>query len=181
MLNSVVVSLFAGAGGLSQGFADAGLRPTLAAELDKNAVATYRANVSDAVIQVDIGAEAARIVREVEARTGGQDVFAVVGGPPCQGFSTAGARDHDDLRNRLVFSYLDIVSHLRPSWFLFENVEGILTSGGGDAVVGLAKKFTELGYSFRVEKVNFARWGVPQARKRVLIVGNRHGIDFHLS
>lgn len=180
MPTPIVISLFAGAGGLSRGLADAGLCPALAVELDGDAVATYCANVSDAVIQVDIGVGAGRIVREVEARTGGDNVFAVAGGPPCQGFSTAGARDHGDTRNRLVFAYLDIVSRLRPSWFLFENVEGVLTSGGGDAVVGLAGKFAELGYSFRVDKVNFARWGVPQARKRVLIVGNRHGIDFTL-
>ncbi|WP_460254974.1 DNA cytosine methyltransferase, partial [Acidiphilium sp. MT5] len=175
-----IISLFSGAGGLSRGFSDAGLCPTLAAELDEDAVATYRSNVSDAVIRADIGAETERIVREVDARKGRKDVFAVIGGPPCQGFSTAGARDHSDPRNRLVFSYLEIVSRLRPSWFLFENVEGILTSGGGDAIVGLAEKLTELGYSFRIDKINFAQWGLPQSRKRVLIVGNRHGINCHL-
>ena len=180
MTTPLVVSLFAGAGGLSRGFADAGLCPAIAADLDGDAVATYRANVSDAVVQADIGTEAERIASEAQARIGNQDVFAVVGGPPCQGFSTAGVRDHSDARNRLVFSYLEIVSRLQPSWFLFENVEGILTSGGGDAVMGLAERFRELGYSFRVEKVNFARWGVPQARKRVLIIGNRHGIAFFL-
>jgi DNA (cytosine-5)-methyltransferase 1 len=175
-MSNRVVSLFAGAGGLSSGFAREGLCPTLAAEIDADAVSTYRANVSDAVIQADIGLEAQRIVEKAQ----GEEIFAVIGGPPCQGFSTAGARDHEDARNRLVFSYLDIVSRLQPSWFLFENVEGILTSGGGDAVVALTEKFAELGYSFRVDKVNFAQWGVPQARKRVLIVGNRHGINFSL-
>lgn len=175
-----IVSLFSGAGGLSRGFSDAGLCPVLAAEIDVDAVATYRANVSDAIIQADVGIEADRIVGEAGRRGAASGVLAVVGGPPCQGFSTAGARDHSDPRNRLVFSYLDIVGHLRPSWFLFENVEGILTSGGGDAVVGLAERFTDLGYSFRIEKVNFAAWGVPQARKRVLIVGNRHGVRFSL-
>lgn len=180
MTQGRVVSLFAGAGGLSRGFAEAGLLPDLAAEIDRDAVSTYRANVSSNALQVDIGTEADRVVTEAERRGVASDVFAVVGGPPCQGFSTAGARDHSDPRNRLVFSYLDIVRCLRPSWFLFENVEGILTSGGGDAVVGLAERFTELGYSFRVEKVNFAAWGVPQARKRVLIVGNRHGVRFDL-
>ncbi len=180
MMMERVVSLFAGAGGLSRGFADAGLRPILAVEIDQDAVATYRANVSEHAVQADIATEVDRIVREVGRRTVAPDVWAVVGGPPCQGFSTAGARDHADARNRLVFSYLDIVARLRPSWFLFENVEGILTSGGGDAVVELAARFTNLGYSFRIEKVNFAAWGVPQARKRVLVVGNRHGVRFEL-
>jgi DNA (cytosine-5)-methyltransferase 1 len=152
----------------------------VAAEIDENAVATYRANVSESVLQADIGLEAERVVAETERRLGGRRVFAVIGGPPCQGFSTAGARDHADPRNRLVFSYLEIVGRLRPDWFIFENVEGLLTSGEGDAVVGLAEKFGALGYSFRVDKVNLAQWGVPQARKRVLIVGNRHGIPIHL-
>lgn len=180
MTERSVVSLFSGAGGLSLGFAAAGLRPTLAVEIDEDAVATYRANVSEAVVQADIGQEAERVVAEVERRLGARRVFAVVGGPPCQGFSTAGSRDHADPRNRLVFSYLDIVGRLRPEWFIFENVEGLLTSGEGDAVVGLAERFGALGYSFRVDKVNLAQWGVPQARKRVLIIGNRHGIPFQL-
>jgi DNA (cytosine-5)-methyltransferase 1 len=180
MTERIVVSLFSGAGGLSSGFAAAGLLPILAAEIDEDAVASYRANVSEAVVQADIGKEAERIVAETERRVGGRGVFAVIGGPPCQGFSTAGARDHADPRNRLVFSYLDIVGRLRPDWFLFENVEGILTSGEGDAVVGLAERFGALGYSFRLDKVNLAQWGVPQARKRVLIVGNRHGIPIDL-
>ena len=177
MQNALVVSLFSGAGGMSRGFASAGLQPAMAAELDKDAVATYRVNVSESVIQADIGTEADRIVREIYSRTGSKEVFAVIGGPPCQGFSSAGARNHIDPRNQLVFSYLNIVSRLQPSWFLFENVEGLLTSGGGDDIVALAEKFTDLGYSFRIDKVNFAQWGVPQARKRVLIVGNRHGIN----
>lgn len=180
MQDRIVVSLFSGAGGLSAGFTAAGSCPVLAAELDQDAVATYRANISDAAIKADIGTETERIVAEVRRRAGSGPIFAVVGGPPCQGFSTAGARDHADPRNRLVFSYLDIVGELRPEWFLFENVEGILTSGGGDALIALAEQFTGLGYSFRVDKVNFARWGVPQARKRVLIVGNRRGLPIRL-
>lgn len=175
-----VVSLFSGAGGLSSGFAKQGLQTALAVDIDRDAVATYRANVSEDVIQADIGAEADRVIREAERRNVAGGALAVIGGPPCQGFSTAGTRAHDDARNRLVFAYLNVVADLRPSWFLFENVEGLLTSGGGDAIVGLAQQFTTLGYTFRIEKVNFAAWGVPQARKRVLIVGNRHGLRFEL-
>lgn len=174
-----IVSLFSGAGGLSRGFADAGIPPSLAAEIDENAVATYRRNISQAAIQIDIGAGASEVIAAAQCR-GLDHTLAVIGGPPCQGFSTAGSRLSTDPRNRLVFSYLEIVARLRPSWFLFENVEGILTSGDGDAVVSLAEQLTELGYSFRIEKINFAYWGVPQARKRVLIVGNRHGINFTL-
>jgi DNA (cytosine-5)-methyltransferase 1 len=179
-MNPLIVSLFSGAGGLSKGLWDSGLKPTLAVELDSDAVETYRKNISEDVLRADIATEADRIVAETERRIGCRAPFLVAGGPPCQGFSSAGARDQTDPRNRLVFSYLNIIDRLRPTWLLFENVEGILTSGDGDAVFGLIKRFTELGYTLRVEKVNFARWGVPQARKRVIIVGNNRGIPFDL-
>ena len=180
MSDPIVVSLFSGAGGLSSGFSAAGLHPTFAAEIDADAIATYRSNVSDAVARYDIGAQPEEVIADLARRVGSANVFAIIGGPPCQGFSTAGARSRIDPRNRLVFSYLDIVERLCPDWFLFENVEGLLTSGGGDAILGLAERFSAMGYSFRVDKVNLARWGIPQARKRVLIVGNRHGIPFQL-
>jgi len=175
-----VVSLFSGAGGLSLGFAQAGMTPVLAAEIEPDAVRTYRSSVGEGAFQSDIGTEPGLISAEARRRIGPGRVFAVIGGPPCQGFSTAGARDAGDARNRLVFAYLDLVQDLQPSWFLFENVEGLLTSGDGEALEALAVRFTALGYSFRIEKVNLAGWGVPQSRKRVLIIGNRHGLHFRL-
>ena len=175
-----VISLFAGAGGMSLGFAQAGMKPVLAAEIDPDAMGTYRSSVGEGAYQSDIGTDPALISAEVRKRIGAERVFAVVGGPPCQGFSTAGARDANDPRNRLVFAYLALVQNLRPSWFLFENVEGLLTSGDGEALEALAKQFTAFGYSLRIEKVNFAGWGVPQSRKRVLIIGNRHRLHFRL-
>jgi DNA (cytosine-5)-methyltransferase 1 len=104
--------------------------------------------------------------------------LAVIGGPPCQGFSTAGLRSANDPRNRLIFNYFAVVDALRPRWFLFENVEGLLTSGDGEAVISLVRLFIERGYSVRLEKVNFASFGLPQARKRVVLIGNRLGMDF---
>jgi DNA (cytosine-5)-methyltransferase 1 len=105
-------------------------------------------------------------------------VFALIGGPPCQGFSSAGLKSGADPRNKLAFSYLQLVDRARPRWFLFENVEGLLTANGGDSVADLVKEFILLGYVVRVEKINFAGHGLPQARKRVLIIGNRLGVDF---
>ena len=109
---------------------------------------------------------------------GGQKPFIIIGGPPCQGFSTAGPRDSEDARNQLIFNYLNIVERLSPRWFIFENVEGLLTSGGGRDLARLVREFVDMGYSVRLEKVNFAAYGIPQTRKRVLIIGNRLGIDF---
>ena len=171
-----IVALFAGAGGLSSGFAAAGLKPKVAVELDAEACATYERNLGVAPLQMDITRRST--LEAVIASVGTAPVSAVIGGPPCQGFSTAGGRWAEDPRNRLIFNYFAIVDALQPRWFLFENVEGLLTSGGGESVVGLVRLFIERGYSVRLQKMNFAAFGLPQTRKRVVIVGNRLGVDF---
>lgn len=170
-----VLSFFSGAGGFSYGFSQAGLKPVSGAEIDKDACATYEKNIGSKCHSVDLSSiDPDFFLKAVD----GREPFAVIGGPPCQGFSTAGARDASDPRNKLIFNYLQIVDRLRPRWFIFENVEGLLTSGNGVAVSSLVKEFLRIGYSVRVQKVNLAAFGVPQTRKRVLIIGNRFGIDF---
>lgn len=173
-----VISLFSGAGGCSLGFAAAGAKPTVAADIDADACETYRGNLGVECDELDLSSVAA--VSRVIDRTGPTAPFAVVGGPPCQGFSTAGPRSASDPRNRLIFNYLEILHRLQPRWFLFENVEGILTSNGGRDIVRLAVEMRAAGYAFRLAKVNFASYGLPQTRKRVLIVGNRLGHHFDL-
>lgn len=173
-----IVTLFSGAGGLSLGFKAAGLAPAFAADSDPDACATYGRNLGLDAHVLDLGAaDPSRLLRLLAPF---RDCAAVVGGPPCQGFSTAGARRADDPRNSLVFRYFDIVDFLNPRWFLFENVEGLLTSGGGRSIHDLTASFIARGYAVRVEKVNFAAYGLPQSRKRVLIMGNRIGLPFHL-
>ena len=173
-----VISLFSGAGGLSKGFALAGCKPVAGAEIDRDARATYEANLGIPCLGLDLSAVTPAELRQSMGI--GRAPFAIVGGPPCQGFSSAGMRDGADPRNRLIFNYLHIVEELRPRWFLFENVEGLLTANGGQSIFQLAQKFLALGYWIRIEKINFAAVGVPQSRKRVLIVGNRLGLDFRL-
>ncbi|WP_248555235.1 DNA cytosine methyltransferase [Paraburkholderia terrae] len=175
MQSDDVISLFSGAGGFSYGFTLAGLKPTCGAEINNDACASYEANIGSACHSVDLAEISPSFF--VDA-LGGKEPFAIIGGPPCQGFSTAGARDAADPRNRLIFNYLRIVEEVRPRWFIFENVEGLLTSGHGDALYALVSEFLRIGYSVRVHKVNFASYGVPQTRKRVLIIGNRLGADF---
>lgn len=173
--SDVVLSLFSGAGGLSQGFCQAGVKPLAGFELNPDACATYSHNLGSPCHQVDLSAvEPAYIHTFIRDK----NPFIVIGGPPCQGFSTAGNRLANDPRNRLIFNYLNIVDQVRPRWFLFENVEGVLTSGGGAALIGLVSEFIRIGYSVRIKKVNFAAYGLPQTRKRVVIIGNRMGIDF---
>ncbi|WP_295392793.1 DNA cytosine methyltransferase [uncultured Thiodictyon sp.] len=171
----LVVSLFAGAGGFSYGFSQAGLKPRFAAEIDGDACRSYELNVGSPCHQVDLGTITPTAVKSM---ANGEQPFIIIGGPPCQGFSTAGPRNATDPRNRLIFNYLAIVEELAPKWFIFENVEGLLTSGSGHDLARLVREFVSLGYSVRLQKVNLAAYGVPQTRKRVLIIGNRMGIDF---
>lgn len=170
-----VLTLFSGAGGFSYGFAQAGLKPLCGAELDKSACQSYEINVGSTCHNMDLSQTSPSFFKSL---LGGKEPFAIIGGPPCQGFSTAGSRNAIDPRNRLIFNYLRIVEEVKPRWFIFENVEGLLTSGHGEAVSSLVREFLKIGYSVRVEKVNLAGYGVPQTRKRVLIIGNRVGSDF---
>ncbi len=170
-----VLSLFSGAGGFSYGFKLAGFDLLGGAEIDRDACESYSRNLGSPCHNVDLSTTGPEFFFDL---ADGRSPFAIIGGPPCQGFSTAGPRRADDPRNQLIFNYFRIVEKLQPRWFLFENVEGLLTSGLGEAVVSLVSEFVKIGYSVRVQKVNFAGYGVPQTRKRVLIIGNRLGLNF---
>jgi DNA (cytosine-5)-methyltransferase 1 len=170
-----VVSLFSGAGGMSLGFAQAGIKPVLAADIDRDACETYRTNLKVDALETDLSEPDSSFIRAVDEY---RHAFALIGGPPCQGFSSAGRKNGKDRRNKLIFQYLSIVHKVSPRWFLFENVEGLLTSNGGKSIYDLVREFINLGYRVRLEKVNFASYGLPQARKRVVLIGNRIGADF---
>ena len=109
---------------------------------------------------------------DVLARTGGATPLLVAGGPPCQGFTSAGARSFSDHRNTLVREFARMVGDLQPRWFLFENVEGFLTMANGDFLVDLLDGVIGGGYQVRLRKVNVANYGVPQLRKRVIAIGS---------
>ena len=169
------ISLFSGAGGFSHGFSQAGLKPAFGVEINGDACLSYEQNIGSPCHQLDLGTVAPKTLT---AMSGSKKPFIIIGGPPCQGFSTAGPRNAEDPRNQLIFNYLSIVKEFSPRWFIFENVEGVLTSGGGKDLTRLVREFISFGYSVRLQKVNFAAYGVPQTRKRVLIIGNRIGINF---
>lgn len=169
------IDLFAGAGGFGLGFKMAGGQHKLSLEIDKWAYDTLVFNSSkDAKIVnaniTDYNSESS--IREICPLT--PDV--IIGGPPCQGFSTAGpSKDPNDPRNSLFKNYAKWVEVLKPKVFVMENVTGILTrkNGNGEKVIDIIlATFRNLGYNVEVWKLNAAEYGVPQTRRRIFIVGN---------
>ncbi len=155
-----VVDLFCGAGGLSLGFRAAGFNVVWAADNNEAAVRTYRANLGEHVLCQPIAGD-----------TDPPEATVIAGGPPCQGFSSAGMRRVGDKRNALVTSFAQIVARKRPRVFVFENVEGFLTAEGGKRVFDLLIPLVAAGYRIHLRKVNAANYGVPQHRKRVIAIG----------
>ena len=101
------------------------------------------------------------------------EVDAIVGGPPCQGFSTIGKRLIDDTRNRLVFDFFRLVSALRPRYFVMENVPG-MAAGGHSAILGrFIQEFEAIGYATASKVLSTADFGVPQLRRRLIVIGSR--------
>ncbi|OAD22563.1 DNA (cytosine-5-)-methyltransferase [Candidatus Thiomargarita nelsonii] len=86
----------------------------------------------------------------------------LIGGPPCQGFSTAGSRFWDDPRNHLLKNYIKALKTIKPKWFIMENVEGLLTSNKGKSIYEALKAFIELKYKIRFEKIYSQEYGIPR-------------------
>lgn len=176
------IDLFAGCGGMSEGFIMNGFKLLSANEIDKNIILTNKFNHSKYTdesnfILGDITKE--DVKQQIIDSCKGHKVDVIVGGPPCQGFSYAGWRDPNDDRNKLFREFVSIVQSLQPEFFVMENVLGILTMRNGDAIKEIIKAFSEVGYHVSNPlKLNAANFGVPQRRKRVFLIGSRKGIDF---
>lgn len=173
-----IISLFAGAGGCSLGFSKAGAEILGAYDVFEEAIQTYNLNFgADKCKYLDLAScDFDKLRTDLSLEVGELD--AIIGGPPCQGFTTAGTRFWDDPRNRLVINYANALNILRPRWFMMENVEGILTTAQGTYLIEAIKKMVRLGYSVYIKKVYMQAYGIPQRRKRVIIVGNREGKNF---
>jgi DNA (cytosine-5)-methyltransferase 1 len=169
-----VIDCFCGAGGLSLGFEKAGFDVLYAFDLDKTAISTYNHNahhhghayvrniydVSKQSIEADLGFPLGQI-----------DV--VIGGPPCQGFSVQRRGDDVDPRNNLVLEYIRMIKDILPTYFVMENVGGLLSPRGLPYFQQLKKELGEEGYVIQHKKLTASDFGVPQSRKRVFIVGER--------
>jgi len=171
-------SLFSGCGGCSLGLKQAAFDVRLAADIDRQACETYARNLGEmAIWQADLSEVQPRHLLE-KARLGKNEIDLIVGGPPCQGFSSAGTKDWTDPRNRLLRNFIEIVTELRPTWFVMENVEGLLTAQGGFYITEAITRFLSAGYWVSAKKVYLEKFGLPQRRKRVLIVGNLEQCEF---
>lgn len=166
------IDLFCGAGGLTQGFRDAGFDVRLGLDKDKDAIATYRANHPDAVA---VRSSITDLTPEEILELAGGHVDVVVGGPSCQGFSTAGRRHGwvraDDERNQLWSHMLSVVETIRPRAFLMENVPGLVYWKSGEFGELIIKGFEGLGYTVTSHILLAADFGVPQRRRRMFLVG----------
>lgn len=179
------VDLFCGAGGLALGFVWAGWSPLVSSDIDASFLDTHHLNLDAPVLQGDIRDDA--VVGEIlhavgQARVSHpEDPVFVLGGPPCQGFSTAGNyRSMDDERNHLFKDYRALVDRISPQGFVFENVTGLINMQGG-AVFDLVRSTLERpGFDLRWKVLDAEEYAVPQRRKRVVLTALRKDLGVWL-
>lgn len=170
------VDLFAGAGGMSEGFISEGFELIAANEIEKHFFETYKQNhlEFDNGNNLILGDITLPEIKQqiISVASPQKKIGVVIGGPPCQGFSNAGWRNPNDKRNQLFKEFVQIVDELQPEIFVMENVPGILTMRKGEAIKEIILSFEAIGYNVNTPfKLNVEEFGVPQKRRRVVIVG----------
>lgn len=169
-----IISLFSGCGGLDLGFEKAGFTVPIANEFDKTIWETFEINhPGTKLIKGDI--------RNIKEEDFPDNIDGIIGGPPCQSWSEAGAlRGIEDARGQLFYEYIRILRDKQPKFFLAENVSGMLANRHSEAVKNIISMFEECGYDVSITLVNAKDYGVAQERKRVFYIGFRKdlGIDF---
>lgn len=168
-----LVTFFAGAGGLDLGFSKAGFDVIWANEYDKSIWETYEKNHQGVFLDK-------RSITDVPTNEV-PECDGIIGGPPCQSWSEAGAmRGIGDKRGQLFYDFIRILADKQPKFFLAENVSGMLLAAHGNALENIKSMFRECGYNLSFQMLNVSDFGVPQDRKRVFFVGYRQdlGIEF---
>lgn len=176
----VGIDLFAGAGGMSLGFEQAGFDVAAAVEIDPIHCAIHKFNFPDcAIIPRSVAGLSGAEIRRL-ADLEGREIDCVFGGPPCQGFSLIGHRVLDDPRNSLVMDFVRIVAELDAKTFVFENVKGLTVGKHRDFLDELVEAFDAHGYQVRLpwRVLDAACYGVPQHRHRLILFGSKKGTPF---
>jgi DNA (cytosine-5)-methyltransferase 1 len=173
----VAIDLFCGVGGMSLGFEQAGFTVLAAIDSDPVSAETYSRNFPNCkVICSDVSKLSASRIRSL-ARLGNRQIDVLFGGPPCQGFSLIGKRRFDDGRNRLLYEFARLVREFQPSYFLFENVPGLLSGNMREYLDSFLTCVKTVGYShtYPIRIMNALDFGVPQIRRRVVVLGYKKG------
>ncbi len=169
------IDVFCGAGGLSCGLEMAGHRCLLGVDQDKYAMETFAKNHLHASAYCgDI-----RLLdqKKIKALTRGQKIHAVVGGPPCQGFSTVGTGNPKDSRNSLFLEFVRIVKVTKPEFVVIENVTGLLAKKNEQTLKNIFTCFRKLGYFLDVQVMEAQKYGVAEKRRRTIIIGSKKSKD----
>lgn len=170
------IDLFSGAGGFLRGFIEAEFEPVFSVEKWEPAIETHKLNYPNVPL----------INRDIKEITNDElkaykDIDVIIGGPPCQGFSTIGKRIVKDPRNELVFEFIRFVEVIQPKMFLMENVKGLLSSHNGELREIIKNEFEKIGYhNIQCKVLCAADYGVPQLRYRVFFMGIRNDIDINI-
>ena len=182
------IDIFAGCGGLSLGLLNAGWKGVFAIEKNADAFSTLKYNLIDNIDHFewvdwlerknhDINDVLVSHKKELKNLAG--KIPLVVGGPPCQGFSMAGQRQKNDIRNKLVHSYIEFIKNVKPSYLFFENVHGFTVGFKNKnnkktkpMSVYIVEELKKIGYKIHSEVVDLSEYGVPQKRKRFILVGS---------
>jgi DNA (cytosine-5)-methyltransferase 1 len=174
-VKDVVIDLFSGSGGSALGFQQAGFNIKVAVDVDRDASASFRLNFPNAeVFDSDISYISGTHLLEAASEKNGDSVV-LIACPPCQGFSTARRKSEGrlDPRNKLIYEFLRIVEEINPYAFVMENVPGLATGNGKTIFFDVLNNLQNLGYSVVYEIVEAPDYGVPQKRKRLVLIGTR--------
>jgi DNA (cytosine-5)-methyltransferase 1 len=167
------IDLFAGAGGITEGFRKAGYTCVCANDFDEEAKHTFTFNHPLIPYLLKDIREVTSAELLLKAGCNADEIDVMTGGPPCQGFSLAGQRLSDDPRNVLFREYIRIAKDIQPKVIFFENVYGIMNMQNGRVLNAILAKFGEIGYQCKYALINAADYGVPQARPRFVLIGVR--------
>ena len=169
-----LLDIFAGVGGLTYGFSrHRNFHIVAANEILPAMAEAYRLNHPQVpVYQRDIASfSAVDLARDFGIKSG--EIDLMIGGPPCQAFSTVGKRNSDDPRAKLFFEYFRLLKEVSPTIFIFENVKGLESMDQGKLLANIMSLFESLGYHIQYKILNAADFGVPQIRERIILVGSR--------
>ncbi len=170
-INLNFIDVFSGAGGLSHGLEKAGHTCLLGIDMDKNAINTFKENHKSANVFCDSVKKLT--IPKLKELTANKKIHAVVGGPPCQGFSTVGLGNPNDERNNLFKEFVRIVKITTPLFIVIENVTGLIAKKNAKTLESILKLFQKMGYNLDIQIMSAEDYGVPEKRRRTIIIGSR--------